>query len=460
MKKYLSFVGIVFFIIVFSINSFGAENYEKKDVAVFSVYSEVMNIPSQVESGINQAVQSAFNEMKRFNVLFYPGMKLDVKYLEEFIEYIKQRKLEDVKGDDDPEFGNIVFDVNKIDDIASSFYIVIPNLSYFNEEYIENYDEEDDEYTYEYKVYANISLKIVNVETYEVIGDIYKEYEYTSDESFLEAEQDTISGIKYGIAYEIKNIEEFQLKTGVIKREGLTVYLDIGSEVGVKVGHEFHVVGKEKIGDKFREEKVGLVRVKEVSRDLAIAIILIEEKKITEGDQLKEYNRTGLNVTVGIIGSLNSEPKSEGDGLITFNFPSLLIGGEIINKTYIGYSSFLELGVGGYLTTPLSYTASIGYGYSIFFRRISLSASISGIYFGLYHDNIVTGFTFGGRAKIEISYLLNYSSAFCISGGYQLIAPMTSYVYEDEKQPETTIDMNPALNLSGLFINVSYILRL
>src|SRR6056297_1885971 len=117
MKKYLSFVGIVFFLIIFSINSFGAENYEKKDVAVFSVYSEVMNIPSQVESGINQAVQSAFNEMKRFNVLFYPGMKLDVKYLEEFIEYIKQRKLEDVKGDDDPEFRNIVFDVNKIDDI-------------------------------------------------------------------------------------------------------------------------------------------------------------------------------------------------------------------------------------------------------------------------------------------------------------------------------------------------------
>jgi len=452
---------LIVFLLFFSITLFAAETYEKKDLAIFSFYSGIPNVPDAVVQGLENIIQATIHNLKRFNVYFYPDIYLDITYLPQFIEALKNYREENYDQGTSSEFGNLVVSYDNMKKFAGSFYIIIPNLSYFSE--YSKTDDETGETTY--YVEMKVSVKILNVETYQIVGDLFMEIEESSKEDITEAESDAISQVGATLEHDIKDIEDFALKSGVIKKEGRYVYIDLGANVGVQIGNEFLVIGKEKMNDKFFEKIVGLVRVTEVGKDISKALILIEDQPITEGDQLKEYNRWGFDGMVygavlltGITGSTiygGPEPFSVGDS-------SFLLGAGFSAQSYLNFNLFIDIGTEAYLTSPFVLNSYLGVGYSLFLGRLIPSVSADACYImmrELSDTNYYGTSTFGLRAQFSIQYLLNYSSSFILTAGYMLSFEINSFTYHDEFGGTMDYSLTYPISFTGLYFRFVYNIR-
>lgn len=464
MKRTLYFIRLIilifFIIFIYNINIFAYEEYKKKDVIIFSIYSKIPNVPDSVLQGLNNSIENIFASSKRFNVYYYPQFNLDLNYLNDLILKIKQIRENTYSGKSDSVFGNLVVSYDDLYKFSNSFYIVISNLSFFSQ-YI---DKSGDNPKYVCEMIVN--LKILNVEDLKIEGDILINKKSYSLTDISEAEVNSISSIKEELRNKIYSLDMFRLVAGILKREGSIVYVSLGDMVGIVPGHEFLVIGKEQIGDKFIEKEVGLIRIKSVSKDVAIGIILIENQKITEGDQIKEYVRTGVKgidnsyylsgIKVDIPYNIYADNK-------TLSKLSYLIGGGSSAKSYIDFNKYLVVGIEGYLYNIPFINYFAGFGISLYFYRIIFSLEGNGSLFdmGIYSQkDSYYSRTIGLRGILNIEFLLSPFSSILIKGGYLFCFPYTQIIYRDSNNNEYKYNLANPININGIFISFCFNLRL
>jgi hypothetical protein len=301
MKKELLLV-MVFFLFITSLTQ-AAEVSEKKDMAIFGLTYGSYGIPDEVLYYIDSSINNVFINLKRFNVLGYGDYRLESKDVDEFVKRIREIRAEKAKeaGTFDEKFGTVVIRGEDFDRIVNSFLVVIPSLSSYNVSTEKKYITWEDTV---YVVRTNVVRMVVDLTFVNIREGTQEESIRMSgtgrDENINMAERKAVDDALSGLTLRIRELESFKIKSGVFKVQGDTVYFELGSGIGMKPGDEFQVMTKEQVGKtgKTLEVPTGLVRAKKVYPDFTEARIVYQGEKITEGDQLVEVVKIGVQTSI------------------------------------------------------------------------------------------------------------------------------------------------------------------
>jgi hypothetical protein len=285
-----------------------AEVSEKQDIAIFGLTHYSYDIPESILGFTDSSINHVFVNLKRFNVLGYGEYRLDSADIDRFIERIKEIRSQKAKeaGVFDEKFGTVVIRGEDFDRIVNSFLVVIPSLSRYDVQ-VRYHEVKRGFFIYKvksYEVTAVIDISFVNVsegtreESIRITGS-------GSDASRDRAGTIAVESAVSMLSHRIRQLEAFKIKSGVIQRRGDTVFFELGSNIGVKPGDEYEVMTRQQIGKTGRTAYLptGLVRVKKSYPDISEAQIVIEDLRITEGDQLFEIAKLGIegSLYVGIM---------------------------------------------------------------------------------------------------------------------------------------------------------------
>ena len=292
----------MFVLIVAAVPLFCAEVSEKQDIAIFGLTARTFDIPTEVLQYIDSSMNNVFVNLKRFNVLGYGDYRIEAADAEEFIARIREaRSLKAAEsGTYDEKFGSIVIKGEDFDRIANSFLLVMPSLSSYN---IGSYREEvqSGDTVYFKRVYsAEVVIDIIFVNVSE--GKQEEAIRVTgigSDTSVDRAGRLAVDSAISTLAPKVKQTEVFKIKSGVILVRGDTITFELGKEMGVKPGDEFEVMTRQEIGNTGRivELPTGLVKVKKTYPETSEGRIVYQKERITEGDQLVEVAKAGVQVS-------------------------------------------------------------------------------------------------------------------------------------------------------------------
>ncbi|MBN2509125.1 MAG: hypothetical protein JXB03_02570, partial [Spirochaetales bacterium] len=199
---------------------------EKKELALFSLSYYGWDIPQPVLGAVDDAVKDVFVNIGRFSVI---GMsyRLDADDVNDFIGHIKRFKEQQLEIPESVRLGEETFTEADFNRITGSFLVVIPTVSFYSNDY----NEDDDQYEAELQT----GFTFINIETYETVAFLSIST-IGSGDTALEAAKDAADYIPLQLAFEVKSVDEFKLKTGVLEITGNRVLLELGKDMGIKVG--------------------------------------------------------------------------------------------------------------------------------------------------------------------------------------------------------------------------------
>jgi hypothetical protein len=396
---------------------------EKKDLAVFKLSYYQWDIPVSVLGGIDEEIRGVFVNLGRFNVL---GMtqRLEPGDLSEFIDKIKLYKAERTEIPEAVQMGREFFTQADFERLAGSFIVVAPSVA----SYVLEVKDSG-----EFLVRLKTSFSFINVEQGTTFAQSFVETDGTAG-SPEGAAREALDGIALQLTYEIRKIPEFQLKTGVLEVKGREVILELGRDMGIKVGDEYVLVASRVLeSGKTLTSETGLLVVKEVSDEVSVGRVLYARPRPQEGDQLRELPLLGLEATPYL---------HVASGLIFDRAFTALIG---VQGTWArGFYGFrpifgLEVPLVANLLAGIPLNLYVGGQYMLYLGRLSLAPSaalgVGGAY--LWYADVPDDEKFaltyvGGQAGLNLSYLFNKKMRFSLDLGYLLwfsLVP-TKYFFE------------------------------
>lgn len=294
MKYHNKWVGFLLILIFLSQFLFSQEISEKKEIAIFSLsyYKFKDQVPPGALGSIDDQLKSVFINLGRFtiNAMTYQLEDTDVNT---FINTIMEYKADTVEIPEEVQMGHEFFSAADLERLIGSFIVVIPSVSYFNVDRNRR-ETETGETVITYDSEIKTSFTFINVEEGTAFAQFFVETTGYSDDDPKEAIQDAINGIANKMEFELRSIDVFTLKTGVIEVDGGTVYIQFGKDMGVQVGYEFAIEESRVLDAGLAIQKeTGLIIIKEVTEKVSIGSIFYGSPEI--GDQLKEVPRMGVD---------------------------------------------------------------------------------------------------------------------------------------------------------------------
>ncbi len=368
---------------------FGVEVSQRKEIAVMPVYSSY-NLPSSAYMYFDDRMIATIASMKRFQVIGYQ-YRLDGTTAQRFIERIRELKKQAALQNPqyrDEDLGIAVIPASEMERLVNSVFVFIPSINGYDSK---SYDIQIQQpkkgggyeirIVKEHKATVNVSIKIIDtagnlLSTYDASG------EGISRNSANEAYQKAVNDAVEGFAYYLRNVEEFKIKTGILRVDGNFAYLELGKNMGISPGYEFTIEEEVRIMDKFTEKRrTGLIRVSYVSDEYSYGHIIFGSPK--PGDQLVEAPKTGgrfgisfnpmpLKVPEKATLSYSSLPdlnnKELTFGSVAGFAPALMMQLDL----ELGYSWLWETGFGIGFSDPLMLYLTIGPAYEWYMRSTSL----------------------------------------------------------------------------------------
>jgi hypothetical protein len=474
----------------------GAEVSEKKDIAVFPVYSSY-NIPDAAYRYFDDKLVSILGGMKRFQVIGYQ-YRLDNNTAEGFITKIQELKKQSALQNPkyiDQDLGVAVIPATDMQKLVNSVFIFIPSITGFSET---QYDVEVQEkrngkiivrLVKEYKTYVNVSVKIITSG-----GDLMDTYtgskETTSRVSSIDAYNRGVDSAISGLGFSLRNMEQFKLKSQVLKTDGGQIYLETGKDLGIQTGYEFTIQKETKVLERFTEKTItGLVRVNGIGDQYSTATVIFGMPQ--PGDQLVESPKSGLRFNIfGGIAPMNikaadiklifydSSPwKSTNTNTTTFSQSSFvpLVG---VNFEYeLGYAGLFDLNFGLLINNPLAAYVEIGGGYELYFGMMSLNIGADLSFIGNYinmgklksdgydiigdvtyggdEDLSIVGFSMGVKPKIGLNFQISQGVKLRIGGGYALyFLPWYKLNVSGPDYYDSSITTNSSVDLTDSAVNI------
>ena len=501
LKKILAAVLFLFT----AVNLFmGAEVSERKDIAVFPVYSSY-NIPDAAYRYFDDRLVAVLNGMKRFQVIGYQ-YRLDNNSAEEFIQKIRDLKKESAMQNPkyiDEDLGVAVIPASDMQKLVNSVFIFIPSITGYSET---QYDVEVQEkkngkivirLVREYKTYVNISVKIITSD-----GNLMDTYnaskETTSRVSSVDAYNRGVNDAISGLNFHLRNVEQFKLKSQVLKVEGNQIYLETGRNLGIEAGYEFAIQKETRVLDRFTEKTtVGLVRVNNIGDQYSTATVIFGYPQ--PGDQLVETPMAGarFNIYGGAFPMIIGENVKLTERILGTNYiyqikPSGYVADLGVRfEGELGYGGLMDLNIGILINDPFGYYIDLGGGYELYLGSVSftLGADLSmiGIYkhlrefqlpfdftindsskiFNEYQnvDVSLLGFSFGIKPKLAFNWQVSQHFKIRVTGGYALyLLPIYNLNYSQgsgEEKVSDSIDVKADLpiNFNGFYGGAEVVFR-
>ena len=398
---------------------------QKKDIAVFKLSYYQWDIPDSVLGGIDEEIRGVFVNIGRFNVL---GMtqRLEPGDLAGFIAKIKAYKEERVEMPEAVQMGREFFTQADFDRLVGSFIVVVPAVA----NYVLEVEKDG-----EFHVALKTSFSFINVEKGTTFAQAFVDTDGT-EKSPDAAAKSAIDAIPFQLTYEVRKIPEFQLKTGVLEVQGSEVILELGRDMGIKVGDEFVLVASRVLqSGKTLTTENGLLVIKEVSDEVSVGKVLYAKPKPQEGDQLREFPLLGVETTPYL---------HVASGLLFDRPMTALIGlKQSVSRGFYGVRPVfgLEVPLIANLLAGIPLNLYGGVEYMMYLGRLSVApmaaAGIGGAY--LWYADVPKDEKFaltyvGGQVGLTVSYLFSKKFRLALDAGYLLwfsLVP-TKYFFEAE----------------------------
>ena len=256
---------------------------DKKEIAVFNLSYYDWNIPNAALGAIDEQIRAVFINMGRFNVVGLT-QRLGVKDVNAFIEKIKDFKSRNVQIPEKVLMGQEAFTEADWNRLVGAFLVVIPSVSYFNLERLRDGS---------YKASIQTSFTILNVEKLQTTAQFYVETS-GQDKTQNGAIKAAIDGIPLMLQFQLRKVEEFQIKSGIVQIMGSDVIFELGKNMGIMVGDEFSIVGYRQVAGFQAVDEVGLIIVKEVQDQFSVGKVIYSSRRPQVGDQIQEIPRIGF----------------------------------------------------------------------------------------------------------------------------------------------------------------------
>jgi hypothetical protein len=419
---------------------------EKKDVAVFSLSYSDWQIPNGALGLVDQSIQNVFIELGRFNIL---GMdyRLQGNDIDTFINKIKEVKESNVQIPEEVRLGQETFTEADFNKLVGSFIVVIPVMSYYNV-----YPEGND-----WEAEIQTTFTFINVEEARTFASF--QIDTTgSGENDKKAVKSAVDAIPMQLQFELRSIEEFKLKTGIVDIVGNDYIMQFGTNMGVVVGDEYVSTVTEVLPSGFeRVKETGLFVIKSVDNEIATASKVYSDGKPGIGDQLVEVPRMGFNA-MAYAHILNNSATVDATNRFVLGVQATATRGFYDWRPIAG----VEVPLGDSLAIWFPVMSYVGVEYNIRMGRLSIAPSgavgvgtlVPIIGDEAFREQFDILASFGGSAKISANYLINKDRIVNVYAGYSIYAGTFDGVWWDSEYHN-----NPA-EVQGSFIGAGFTFKL
>ena len=290
MNKKLFFVILIVFF--FSSSFYAQKVSEKKDIAVFATSYYGRHIPNEFIEMIDEAIMNVFFNLERFNIigLEYRLASTDVDI---FIELINRSREENTELPESVLMGLEAFTKADWEKTVNSYYVVMPIIKDYSIS-MERYDDlflgETDGYRIE------IALEFYIYSSKEDLREKIDIKISSIDKTYEKAYNTALKSLSKKLDLELRKIEAFTIKTGIIKAEKGTVHFELGKKMGVKLGDEYVVLSED------GKKELGLIVVTKTENDFSKGLILFSKKPLNLGDAIKEVPHGPFEYRVYALG--------------------------------------------------------------------------------------------------------------------------------------------------------------
>lgn len=288
---------LVCLILTAGASAFGQSISSKKDVAVFRLSYYNWEVPANALGQVDQGIEDVFVNIGRFKVI---GMnyRLSEDDITGFIDKLRELKQSQTEIPRRFNLGKEAFTEADLDRLIGSFVIVVPVLS---------------SYSLQYEQLSGFTAELETSFTF-ISGETSNAFAHFSirtigvGQTSYEAARSAASAISQQLIYEIRNIPDFQIKTGIIDVDGSTVLIELGRNMGVRVGDEYAILTSRILPSGYTvSDRTGLIVVKEVKRDISYGRLIYSSRTPRIGDQLKEIPRIGFESSFYVHGIFSRE---------------------------------------------------------------------------------------------------------------------------------------------------------
>jgi hypothetical protein len=285
MKHRITAVFAAFVLVLAGANAFAqVQVSERKEIAIFALGYRGWNIPLETLGTIDVDIQRVFLDLGRFTI-FGMEKRFAAKDVEEFIKVLRQTKEANFVLPEKYQFGEEFLTEADFNKLTGAFIIAVPVVTSFNSQLVDQDWETD--------IKTNVTF--IDVASGTMIGLADVETSGSSRETQYKSIQSAIDGIPMQLQFEIRSISAFQNVTRVLAVSGGTVDMQLGKDMGVKVGDEYAVIESDTLEGFLDEREVGLVLINEVGTTRSRATVLYSKVPLEKDVQLREIPRLGVD---------------------------------------------------------------------------------------------------------------------------------------------------------------------
>ena len=203
---------------------------QREEIAVFSLGSYRWNIPPSALGAIDEELRAVFINLGRFDVI---GMayRLEAEDVRGFIDAITANRERTFEIPESVALGREHLTQTDVTRLVSGFVVVIPSVVDFIRETRKD----------SWNVEIRTSFTFVDVAE----GRSFAQFFLTtsgSDPNIDRAVRKAVDAIPARLTFEVRRIDRFTLRTGILEVHGREVVIELGSRMGVKAGDEYLVL--------------------------------------------------------------------------------------------------------------------------------------------------------------------------------------------------------------------------
>ncbi len=286
MKRSIIAVVAAFVLVLTGANAFAQVQVSgKKEIAIFALGYYGWNIPLETLGTIDVDIQRVFLDLGRFTI-FGMEKRFAAKDVEEFIKVLRQTKEANFVMPEKYQFGEEFLTEADFNKLTGAFIIAVPVVTSFNSQLV-NQDWETD-------IKTNVTF--IDVASGTMIGLADVETSGSSRETQYKSIQSAIDGIPMQLQFEIRKVSAFQNVTRVLAASGSTVDMQLGKDMGVKVGDEYAIIESVVLEGLLDEREVGLILINEVGTTRSRGTLRYSGIPLEKDVQLREIPRLGVDL--------------------------------------------------------------------------------------------------------------------------------------------------------------------
>ncbi len=236
---------------------------------------------------VNDRINGVFVELGRFDVIGY-SQRLTAESVDEFVELLREFKEDRIEVPEEVLLGRQPFTEAELERLTGGFIVVVPSITYYG------MSRSEGEYTAE----VETSLTFIDVDTTQTMDHIRIETSGT-DEEPGRAIRSAVERIPPRLSTEVRTMEAFLIRSGVIDVDGRDVHLEFGRNMGVVRGDEYVLLDTDvTAAGRERTREIAFLVVREVHQSFSIARLVYADRSPSVGDQAEEVPRTGAELGV------------------------------------------------------------------------------------------------------------------------------------------------------------------